>query len=111
MLKNTFKMLFLLCSLGSIALIAYGMEMEQEPKKLKLAKPKNLEEKRALVEDLKKRIARFIEEGDLQSLKECLAALTPTSSKLILNSLIENDSKTNKSLPLKCAIDGFAILV
>jgi|GEM_PF-3346702 len=104
MLKNTLKTLFILCSLSGIAHIAYGMEMEQEPKKLKLAQSKNSEEQLRM-QRAAELIMKYVKENDLDSLRKCFE-LNPLVVNQIINKMVvdENDTKTTKCLPLTAAI-------
>src|SRR3984885_12950998 len=104
MLKNTFKTLFFLCSLSSIAHIAYGMEMEQEPKKLKLTQSQ-ISKVQLGMQQTAELIMKYIKENDLDHLREYFN-LKPLIANEVLNKVVvyENDSKITKCLPLTAAI-------
>src|ERR1700733_4275048 len=104
MLKNTFKTLFFLCSLSSIAHIAYGMEMEQEPKKLKLTQSQ-ISKVQLGMQQTAELIMKYVKENDLDHLREYLN-LKPLIANEVLNKVVvyENDSKITKCLPLTAAI-------
>jgi hypothetical protein len=108
MLKNTLKTLFVLCSLSGIAHIAHGMEMEQEPKKLKLDQAQDLEEQ-SREQRWAGLIMKYVKENNLDRLRELFKGEgAPLVANKILNKVLvdgnNEDSQLIKCLPLTAAI-------